>query len=120
MSQMRRLIELKTVGIYTLVHFVDTSLMDEELIDDVGQTLYRLVDESGHHQLVLNLDEFEFYRSMFLASLIRLREKVRAVDGRLVLVHGSESFSHQTFEAAGVAKKLFVIYPTEAEALAEC
>lgn len=120
MSEVRSRLVQTTIGECTLVHFPVPSLMEDELIEEIGQELYALADGLGTGRLVLNLDGLEFYRSMFLAQLLRLRERVNAGKGSLVFIAGPGTFAHQTFEVAGVVKRLFEIYPTEAEALAAC
>jgi anti-anti-sigma factor len=120
MSEVRARIFLKHVGPCLVVHFADRSLVEDEDITEVGQALVSLVENPKPSHLIVNLDGLDFYRSMFLTYLLRLREKIEAAQGQLAIVQAPESFSHKTFEVAGMARKVFVIHPTEEAALANC
>ena len=47
----RRHLRLENVDGVTVVSFVDTKIVTDENIQEVGDQLYSLVEDEGHHQL---------------------------------------------------------------------
>jgi anti-sigma B factor antagonist len=78
-------LRLETIDQVTVVSFVDTKIVSEENIQEVGQQLYSLVDEQGHRQLLLNFGNVQYLSSAALSKLINLKKKVGAVKGQLKL-----------------------------------
>jgi anti-sigma B factor antagonist len=78
-------LRLETIGNVTVVSFVDTKIVSEENIQEVGQQLYGLVDEQGHRLLLLNFGNVQYLSSAALSKLINLKKKVGAVGGKLKL-----------------------------------
>jgi anti-anti-sigma factor len=105
------------LGRASVVRFTTTSLLDEDEVFGLGDGLLDLADEVGKKPLIVNLNGFDFYRSMFLATMLRVLERRQHVGGRLILVQAPDSFSQQTFEVTGVARK-FEIHRDEEAALA--
>ena len=50
----RRHLRLENIDGVTVVSFVDTKIVTEENIQEVGDQLYSLVEDEGHKQLLLN------------------------------------------------------------------
>lgn len=100
-----------------VVRFPYDQLLEEDDILSTGEQLQHLADNGDGRLLVINLDTFQYYRSMFLATLLRVREKRLEVGGRLVIVQAPDSFSQQTFDVTGVSRR-FEIRPDEGSALA--
>jgi len=69
----------------TVVQFVDTKIVTEENIQEVGDQLYQLVDVEGKRQLLLNFGNVQYLSSAALGKLINLKKKVGAVKGKLKL-----------------------------------
>ena len=66
----RRHLRLETIDGVTVVSFVDTKIVTEENIQEVGDQLYSLVEDEGHRQLLLN-----FGNVQYLSSAARLRPR---------------------------------------------
>jgi anti-sigma B factor antagonist len=81
----RRHLRLESVDGITVVSFVDTKIVTEENIQEVGDQLYNLVDVEGHSQLLLNFGNVQYLSSAALGKLINLKKKVGAVRGKLKL-----------------------------------
>ena len=69
----------------TVVSFVDTKIVTEENIQEVGDQLYSLVEDEGHKELLLNFGNVQYLSSAALGKLINLKKKVGAVKGKLKL-----------------------------------
>ncbi len=86
MSQASRShLRLEKIGGVTVVSFVDTKIVTEENIQEVGDQLYSLVEDEGHKELLLNFGNVQYLSSAALGKLINLKKKVGAVKGKLKL-----------------------------------
>ena len=81
----RSRIRTEIVDGVTVVSFVDSKIVTDEAIQEVGEQLYALVEGGGHKQLLLNFDNVQFMSSAALGKLINLKKKVGAVKGKLKL-----------------------------------
>ena len=59
----RRLLRLENVDGVTVVSFVDTKIVTEEQIQEVGEQLYSLVEDEGHKYLLLNFGNVQYLSS---------------------------------------------------------
>lgn len=111
----RRHLSLETIDGVTVVTFVDTKIVTEENIQEMGDQLYSLVDDEGHRQLLLNFGNVQYLSSAALGKLINLKKKVGAVKGKLKLccIHPDllEVFKITRLD------QVFEIYDEEQEAL---
>jgi len=85
MSTARQHLRLETIDGVTVVSFVDTKIVTEENIQEVGDQLYSLVEDEGHTQLLLNFGNVQYLSSAALGKLINLKKKVGAAKGKLKL-----------------------------------
>jgi anti-sigma B factor antagonist len=111
-----RRLQVNQVGDVTVVHFVDRKILDEGNIQEMGQELFRLVEEDKRQQLLLNFSSVEFLSSAALGKLITLEKKVKAHKGKLKL----SNIRPEIYEVFAITKlnKLFDIKNDEADALA--
>ena len=111
-----RRVEVSEVGAVTVVRFVDRKILDESNIQELGQELFRLVEEDHHTNLLLNFTNVEFLSSAALGKLITLDKKVKLHNGRLKL----SNIRPEIYEVFAITKlnKLFDIKEDEADALA--
>ena len=98
----------------TVVTFIDKKILEEEKIQIIGDQLFSLL-EQGRKKLLLNFKYVEFMSSATLGMLIRVRKKVQAGGGQVVLCH----ITPQLMEAFVITAmdKVFAICPGEQEAL---
>jgi anti-sigma B factor antagonist len=69
----------------TVVRFRDRCINNILEIEQVGQELYRLVDEGKHKRLVLDFSDVDYLSSAMIGKLISLNAKVQARDGSVKL-----------------------------------
>ena len=114
-SANRRHLRLETIDGVTVVSFVDTKIVTEENIQEVGDQLYSLVEDDGFKQILLNFGNVQYLSSAALGKLINLKKKVGAVKGKLKLccIHPDllEVFKITRLD------QVFEIYPDEQGAL---
>ena len=115
MASHRRL-QVNQVGDVTVVRFVDRKILDEANIQELGQEMFRLVEDEQRARLLLNFSSVEFLSSAALGKLITLDKKVKARKGKLKL----SNIRPEIYEVFAITKlnKLFDIKEDEADALA--
>ncbi len=67
----------------TVASFVDERIVDDIVIQAVGEQLYNLVERDGHTRLLLNFSEVKFMASAVIAKLFTLHKKIKAASGKL-------------------------------------
>lgn len=115
MSGTNRL-EITEVGDVTIVRFKDEKIVDEAAIQEIGNELFKLVEQQRRHKLLLNFSQVDFLSSATLGKLITLDKKVKAAQGKLKL----SNIKQKIYEVFAITRlnKLFDIKDDEAEALA--
>ena len=81
----RRHLRVENVDGVAVVSFVDTKIVTEENIQEVGDQLYSLVEDDGHKKILLNFGNVQYLSSAALGKLINLKKKVGTVKGKLKL-----------------------------------
>lgn len=111
-----RRLETIDQGDVTVVRFVDRKILDESNIQQLGNELFRLVEEDGKKKLLLNFANVEFLSSGALGKLITLDKKVKAHNGVLKL----SNIRPEIYEVFAITKlnRLFDIRDDESAALA--
>lgn len=67
----------------TVAAFVDERIVDDIVIQSVGEQLYNLVERDGHTRLLLNFSNVKFMASAVIAKLFTLHKKVQQAKGKL-------------------------------------
>src|SRR5262245_35873562 len=84
-SQRNGPLEVDHLGPVTVVNFTRRKLLEEGLIQAVGEQLSRLADEAGRGQVLLNFGNVDALSSMALSKFISLHKKVQSAGGRLIV-----------------------------------
>ena len=115
MSTPRR-IKINQSGQVTVVTFIDSKIIDEAEIQELGQELYDLVERDGRKKIVLNFSNVEFLSSAALGKLIGFDKRVKQHSAELIL----SNIRPEIYEVFAITKltKLFEIKDDEADALA--
>ena len=103
------------LGDVTLVKLTANTILDEDMVQTIGQQLLRLAEERERPQLVLDFTNVERLTSTLLGKLILLHKKVAAANGRLVL-YGLSADINNLFDILRL-NRLFNICKDEQEAL---
>jgi anti-sigma B factor antagonist len=83
-------ITVEEQGDVLVVAFKSRMLNDEENIEQLGQELFALVEQSQWLKLVINLSSVEYLTSSVLGKLITLHRKLHRIKGKMVLFGLSE------------------------------
>lgn len=89
-GQSNNYITLEEHGDVMVVRFKSRLLNDEENIEQLGQELFALVEQSNWLKLVLDLTNVEYLTSSVLGKLITLHRKLHRCQGKMVLFGLSE------------------------------
>jgi anti-sigma B factor antagonist len=99
-----------------VVTFRDPKITDDELIRELGEEFFGLVDDLHHQRILLNFSTVQFYSSAALGKLITLQKKVSAAGGALRLC----CLRHEIWEVLVITKlnRVFSVHDDEPSALA--
>jgi anti-sigma B factor antagonist len=81
----RQRLQLETIDDVVVVSLTDARIIEEDVIQEVGEQLYSLVDDQGHSRLLLNFSNVMYLSSAALGKLIQLKKKVGNVKGTMKL-----------------------------------
>ena len=100
----------------TRIEFRDRNILEEAAIQQIGDEITKLIDETGDPKLLLSFANVEHLSSAALGTLITVNNRIRQKGGQLRL----SNINPQIFEVFKITKlnKLFEIKEDEADALA--
>jgi len=95
--------------------FVDTKIVNEDQIQEVGDELYALVEDESRKNILLNFGNVQYCSSTVLGKLVSLKRKVEKTKGKLKLccIHPDLLVP---FKLTGL-DKVFEIYKEEQAAI---
>jgi anti-sigma B factor antagonist len=98
-----------------VVDFIESKILDEANIAEIGQALIALVEAKDRPKILLDFGKVDHLSSAALGMLINVNNRVKQQSGQLRLVN----IKPQIMEVFEITKlnKLFRILPTKAEAL---
>ena len=64
---------------FTVVEFKTASLMDPMILEEIGQELYRLVDEEDKRRLILDFEKVQYLSSQAIGIVLTLNKKLTAL-----------------------------------------
>ena len=107
-------VKTRTEGKVLIVEFEDSKMLDEAVINEVGNELMELVDQCEGKQMLLDFSEISFMSSSMIGKIIFLSKdcKAKGVDLRLCGINSNvmEVFSLMNLD------KVLSIYPTYEQA----
>ena len=109
-------LDLSTDSGVTVVRFRDQKILDEAIIQQLGDELSEVVSSGEHKNLLLNFEDVGFLSSAALGKLISVKKKASTAETNLKLC----SIKHELMEVFKLTNldRVFEIHDTQAEALA--
>lgn len=101
---------------HTVVDFQTESLMNPRDVEQVGQGLYRLVDEQNARQVLLDFTRVKYLSSQAIGIILTLNKKLSQFKGATLTLCGVGQTLLQLLKITRLDKILKVV-PTQAEAL---
>ena len=80
-----RFFQAEMVADCVVARFNDGPLDEEHNIEELGRSLFQLIDQHGFRRVAVDLSRTSFVTSAVLGKLITLHRRLHRVDGRLVL-----------------------------------
>lgn len=116
MTPYRRITTSERGGV-VVVRFTESKITDPGRMEELGRELTRLLDTEHPSKLLLNFDKVDYLSSEALRVFLLLNKKVQARGAMLKLCNVAPGI-FQVFEITGL-NKVFVIHPTEVDALSD-
>lgn len=69
----------------TVVTFQDSSILEMKAIEQIGASLYELVEKQAKKKLVLDFTNVKFLASHTIGVLLNLQKKCKAINGQMVI-----------------------------------
>ena len=107
----RPLIEASDVGDVTIVRFIDRSILDMMVIDEIGAKLYELVNDFNRIQILISFKGVDFVSSWMIGKLTALNGTLKGRKGKLILCDVKKSLL-EIFELTGL-NRIIPIAPDE-------
>lgn len=107
--------EATETGDAIIVRLLEERLVDDQVVQTLGNLLGELVRKDGPPNLILDLSLVVIICSSLLGKLIRLNKQVQSAGGTLQLC----GISPRIYEVLAITKlnKLFALYDTQQQAL---
>ena len=114
MSKKDSKLVIEKVGSISRVSFLERNILEESSIQQIGEELSQLIDETENLRMLINFSNVEHLSSAALGTLITINNKVRNKGGQLRL----SNIDPQIYEVFVITKlnKLFQIHPDVAAA----
>ena len=98
------------------IEFIDRNILDEANIQQIGEEITRLVDETPQPKVLISFQNVDHLSSAALGTLITINNKIRSKDGQLRLAN----IDPRIYEVFVITKlnRLFQIHDSEDQALA--
>jgi anti-anti-sigma factor len=110
-----RCLETEQIGQVVVVTFTQAELLEEGMIQGVGQQLALLADNPHNRHIVLNLGPVRKLSTTLIGQVLALHHKVRSSGGRIALC-GIDPGVYRIFTLLKL-NRLLPIYVEEQEAL---
>ena len=106
---------VRVEGDITVVGFVDRNILEEASIQQIGEEISKMIEQSAAPKILINFENVEHLSSAALGTLITVNNKVRQKGGQLRLA----CIDPQIYEVFIITKlnKLFQIFPDAPAAL---
>ena len=98
-----------------VVNFNDASILDTQIVQQIGEELFDLIDKQARRKLVLDFDKVRFLSSSALGILITLRKKCDAIKGKVVLCNMRDDL-RKVFKITNL-DRMFEFHENEEKAL---
>jgi anti-sigma B factor antagonist len=101
---------------FTVVEFKSPSLMDPLELEQLGQQLYRLVDEEDRRKVILDFERVQYLSSQAIGIVLTMNKKLSALNNSKLVLCG---VGPRLMELLKITRldRLLTVKPTQREAL---
>ena len=106
----------QTVEKYLVIEFRTPSLMDPIVLEDIGKSLYRLVDEEDRRMMILDFERVQYLSSQAIGIILTLNKKLGALKNKSFVLCG---VGPKLMELLKITRldKVLTVKPTQKEAV---
>ena len=107
---------VQPVDKFTVVEFKTASLMDPQILEEIGQELYRLVDEEDRRRLILDFEKVQYLSSQAIGIVLNLNKKLGALKNSKFVLCG---VGPKLLELLKITRldRILTVKPTQKEAV---
>jgi anti-anti-sigma factor len=69
----------------TSVNFQISSIIEADVVQSIGESLYALVDRQALRKIMLDFSDVKFMSSQMVGVLVSLQSRAKAIKGRVIL-----------------------------------
>jgi len=101
---------------FTVVEFKTASLMDPVVLEQIGQALYKLVDEQDKRRIIMDFEKVDYISSQAIGIILTMNKKLSASKHSKLILCG---VGPKLMELIKITRldRLLTIKPTQKEAL---
>lgn len=111
----QRCVQIEYVGDVTVVKFRRREILDVGVIEDVGDELFKLVQQERRHRLLINLVNIDRLSTAMVGKFVAAHQRAKAESGRLAFC-GLDPSLREVFELLHLTD-VFQIYENEQQGL---
>ena len=101
---------------YTVIEFKNASLMDPVELENIGQSLYRLVDAEDKRRIVMDFEKVQYLSSQAIGIVLTMNKKLGALKNSKLVLCGIGPRLQELLKITRL-DRLLTIKPTQKEAL---
>ena len=101
---------------YTVVEFRTASLMDQLQLEEIGKSIYKLIDEEDHRKIILDFEKVEYLSSQAIGIVLTVNKKLSALSRSRLILCGVNDRLMQLIKITRLDKVL-IIKPSQREAV---
>jgi anti-sigma B factor antagonist len=107
---------VQQVDKFTVVEFKSPSLMDPLELEQLGQQLYRLVDEEDRRKVILDFERVQYLSSQAIGIVLTMNKKLGSLSNSKLVLCG---VGPRLMELLKITRldRLLTVKPTQREAL---
>ena len=107
---------VQPIETFTVVEFKTASLMDPMILEEIGQELYRLVDEEDRRRLILDFEKVQYLSSQAIGIVLTLNKKLSALKNSKFVLCG---VGPKLLELLKITRldRILTVKPTQKEAV---
>lgn len=107
---------VQTVEKFTVVEFRQASLMDPVGLDQIGKSLYHMIDAEDKRRIILDFEKVQYISSQAIGIVMMMHKKLGALPHSKFVLCGVGAKLMELIKITRL-DKLLVIKPTQREAL---
>ena len=101
---------------FTIIEFRNPSLMDPVELEQIGQSLYRLIDAEDRRKIILDFEKVQYLSSQAIGIVLTMNKKLAHLSNSKLVLCGVGARLQELLKITRL-DRLLTIKPTQREAL---